>query len=78
MSAAGEAAAAAATGDDGFNTVILVVGFVCLIVVGVFVGAYVNHVKMVKNAPVRPKKKLGAKQMKREKLKMGLRPAGDD
>lgn len=34
--------------------------------------------KMVKNAPVRPKKKLGAKQMKREKLKMGLRPAGDD
>lgn len=28
--------------------------------------------------PPKPKKKLGAKQMKRERLKQGLRPAGGD
>lgn len=31
---------------------------------------------MVKDAPLRPKKKIGAKKAKREKLKMGLAPAG--
>ncbi|KAG2490143.1 hypothetical protein HYH03_011447 [Edaphochlamys debaryana] len=64
--------------DDGSATVWTVVVAVFGIVGGILLWAFIQHRRMVASMPARPRKKLGAKQLKREKLKMGLRPAGDD
>ncbi|PNW78231.1 hypothetical protein CHLRE_09g386753v5 [Chlamydomonas reinhardtii] len=70
--------ATGSTQDDGSNTVIVIVGVVLVIVGGALLYSFIQYQRMMANAPARPKKKLGAKQIKREKLKMGVRPPGDD
>ncbi|PNH09108.1 hypothetical protein TSOC_004299 [Tetrabaena socialis] len=71
-------AAAAAPPPADSSTALIIVGVVVAIVAAILLQAYLQHRRMVANAPPRPRKKPGAKQLKREKLKQGLRPAGDD
>lgn len=77
MSKAAAAAAAATTEVAGKSPVttilVLVLGTVGLfLVVNVALWYYA-----VKNAPLKPKKKIGVKKAKREKLKMGVQTPGE-
>lgn len=60
----------------------LTVTIILLVVVGglflIGVGNAVLWYWANANMPAKPKKKVGAKKVKRERLRQGLRPAGDD
>lgn len=64
--------------DEATQTVMTIL---ILVVGGIIMFAAANVVLYYwarSQVPEKPRKKVGAKKLKREKLKMGIRPAGED